>query len=166
MASLNTIDGDLSVRGVLRPTQFAAPASCIGDSNFDGSAPLTALKQQHQHQKVYSQSNGAASVTDRKVVHVAYGATGTVVAVRAGVVTAQVGGATLTIDLKKNGTSILTGTFQVTSAIAVFALVNGSIATAGYVAGDVFEVVVTEATGGGTQGQGLFVQLIVREDPA
>lgn len=166
MASQNLVDGDLTVRGTLKPTALSAPASCIGDTNIDGSNPITALKQQHQHQKTYKQSNGSASVSDRQVIHVAYGATGSVVAVRAGVVTAQVGGATLTIDLKKNGTSILTGTFQVTSAQAAFALVGGSIASASYVTGDVFEVVVTAATGGGTQGQGLFVDVIFREDAA
>jgi hypothetical protein len=45
----------------------------------------------------------------------------------------------VTVDLKKNGTSVLTSVVTITNAQAAYARVAGAIATAAYVAGDVFE---------------------------
>lgn len=69
----------------------------------------------------------------------------------------------MTVDLKKNGTSVLTSTVTIDHTVAAYTQVAASIATNTYVAGDVFEVVVTATAGGGTLPQGLFVALITRE---
>lgn len=165
---LNTLDGDYTHRNGTFTFGSAVklPAAAVGDGQFDGNSPLATGKQRHRKQHTYRQSNGSAVVSDQQAVHVGYGANGSVVAVRAGIRTAAVGAATVTIDVKKNGTSILTGTISITSSQAAFALVAGSVATAAYVVGDVFEVIVTATAGGGTLPQGLFVDLIFDEDPA
>jgi hypothetical protein len=69
----------------------------------------------------------------------------------------------VTVDLRKNGTTILTSVITISVAQAAYARVAGAIASAAYIAGDVFELVVTATAGGGTLPQGLFVDTVLRE---
>ena len=160
---LNTIDGDMLVRGDLKISGTAALGTAsIGNSEFDLSDPLAAAKQEHQIHKTYGQVHGSAATTERKPFHVARGA-GSVVAVRAGLEVAAVGAATVTIDVRKNGTTILTAVVTLNSANTVYVAVAGAVAVTAYVAGDVFEVVVVATAGGGTLPQGVFLDFVARE---
>jgi hypothetical protein len=67
------------------------------------------------------------------------------------------------VDLKKNGTTVLSGLPTLTNADAAFAFDLGTFSSTPYVADDVFTIVVTATVGGGTVGQGLTAQLITRE---
>lgn len=162
MATQNVIDGDLVVRGTLRCTAAGLPAASVGDSQFSASDPLTAAKQEHQHERTLAQVHGSASVSERRVLHVARGA-GTITSFRAGLIVANVGAATVTVDLRKNGTTVLSSVITLNSSTATYAKVDGTISSASFVAGDVFEVVITSTAGGGTLGQGVFAQGIFRE---
>lgn len=166
MATVNTIDGDVVVRGNLRTTTINLPATCVGDSNVNGSAPITAAKLQHQYEKTFAQVNGSAATAERRVLHVAYGATGTIIAFRVGAVTAATGDSTATVDLRKNGTTILSAAVVIDNTKAAFAKTLAALATTGYVTGDVFEVVVTISAGTGTLPQGLFADFVATEDAA
>lgn len=158
------IDSDLYITGTLRvKTGAVLPASSIGDSQVNPASPITSAKLLHRHAVTEAQAHGSASAARRTVVRVAHG-DGEVVAVRAGVSVACIGDSTITVDVKKNGTTILSGTIQVDSGDAAFAKVAGTITDADYVAGDVFETVVTVAAGTGTLGQGLFVDVVFDEE--
>jgi hypothetical protein len=138
------------------------PDGSWGDPQMGATNPVDATKLKHQYVPTYAQPNGTAAVTERKAVHVARSA-GTVAAIEAGIVTAAVGAATVTVDLRKNGTTILTSVITISVAQAAYARVAGAIASAAYIAGDVFELVVTATAGGGTLPQGLFVDTVLRE---
>lgn len=84
-------------------------------------------------------------------------------AVRAGVSVACIGDSTITVDVRKNGTSILSSTIVLDNSNTAFAEESGSISTSSYAAGDDLEVVVTVSAGTGTLGQGLHVDLILNE---
>lgn len=168
---LNTLDGDFIHRGGTFTFGSAVklPAAAVGDGQFDANSPLATAKQRHRKQVAYAQPNGSAAAAEQKAVHVGYGATGSVIGVRAGVRTqgaAGTGGMSVTVDVRKNGTSVLTAVVTIDATTAAFAKVPGSVSTPAYVTGDVFEVVVTATAGGGTLPQGLFVDLIFDEDPA
>jgi hypothetical protein len=75
---------------------------------------------------------------------------------KAGSVTACVGAATITVDLKKNGVSVLTATIVLDNANTARVVEAATITTTAAVAGDVFEVSVAVAAGGGTIGSGVF----------
>lgn len=154
---------DLTLRGTLFPAGFVPPDGCIGDDAWDAANPLAAVNQEHQHQRVFTQVHGSAATTERRVIHVARG-DGSVVAVRAGVVVACVGAATIVIDVKKNGTTIMSSTITLDNTNTAYAIESGSVSVTSYVADDVFEVTVTATAGGGTLGQGLFVCLDTREE--
>jgi hypothetical protein len=131
------------------------PDGSWGDAQIGATNPITCPKLKHQHNPQYGQANGSAWRHRDGRFYVARSA-GQVVGCEAGVVTPAVGAATVTVDLKKNGTSVLTSVVTITNAQAAYARVAGAIATAAYVAGDVFTVVVTATAGGGTLPQGLF----------
>lgn len=162
--STNILDGDLVVRGRVVAQTFTPPAGSIGDAAMDSGNPLAPNKSKQQINQMVNQAHGTAATTDRRVIHRAYG-NGTITAVYAGVVVACVGAATITVDLRKNGTTVLSGVITINNAIAAYAAVLGSVSSATYAAGDVLEVVITATAGGGTLGQGLFIQLICNENP-
>lgn len=135
-------------------TNFTPPANSVGDRAFNATDPLTAAKQDHLHVSIGAQDFGTASAAERRVAYIAQ-ASGAVDAVSAALAQAIVGDSTTTVDLKKNGTSILSAPISLTSSDAAYASAAGSISSSAYVAGDVFEISVTVAANTGTLGQGL-----------
>lgn len=165
MSSPVVIPGDLIVRGAFGAGSMAVPANAIGDAEVTAARPISAAKLQQRFQTHASQTKTAGvSVAERRVIRVIVGATGTILSLLAGLQTALVGDATTTINLYKNGSSILTAALVLTSATAAYATAAASVATASLVVGDVLEIVITVAAGTGTLGQGLFVQLNHNED--
>lgn len=138
------------------------PAASIGGSKINTTDPLPATASTQQHVKGINQAHGTAAIAERRVIHVARAA-GNVIAFETGPVVAAIGDSTATVDLRKNGTTILTGTITIDSADAAFTKLPGVIATAPYVLGDVFEVVITIAAGTGTLPQGVFASAVFRE---
>ena len=156
---VSQIAGDHTFAGAIKFNQAPTlPASSFGDREFDSGDPLAVAKQRHQHVKSDGQASGSAATAVTKVLHVATGP-GTVTGFKAGPVVAAVGDSTVTVDLKKNGTTVLTGTVQIDSGDAAYASVAGAVVSSGsedYVAGDVFTVVQTVSAGTGTLPQGVF----------
>jgi len=163
--SQTIIPNDMVVQGVLTPQGFNPPAACIPNAAITG--PIQASNLRQQYVKGFAQTKGAgAAVAQRQIVHVVRGATATLTFLRAVLQQANVGGATVTVDLYKNGSSILSATMTITNATAAYTVVSTSAFTStALVAGDVLEIVVTVATGGGTLGQGLQVDVEFNEDP-
>lgn len=157
--------GDLQVRGTLKPDTFDPPVGCIDKEAIEASAGIEATKVQQQVYMEHRQAHGTAVVDKRETIHIATGATGTLVELYATLPVKCVTGATVTVMIKKNGTDVLTAVLTLDDADANYAIVSASNFTdVNYVRDDVFEVVVDATAGGGTVGQGLFVRLIARED--
>jgi hypothetical protein len=150
------IPDDLVVQGTLAPTRMNYPAGSVDNAAVKTLAGIDATKLVHIHRAVYAQPSGSVSAAEAKVVHVVHGATATLVGFKAGSVTACVGAATITVDLKKNGVSVLTATIVLDNANTARVVEAATITTAAAVAGDVFEVSVAVAAGGGTIGSGVF----------
>lgn len=165
--AVSTINSDVYVAGTLSAKALAVSAGAVADAQVAAAAGIQATKCQQQHQPWYSQEGGTNAAAERRVVHVVKGATATLVEMVVGAVVAATGNATATIDLKKNGTTILTGTISLTSATAAYATVQpAGYTSTSLVAGDVFEVHVTAVNAGtGTLAKGLFARLVIREDP-
>lgn len=157
------IEQDLHVAGALTCRSFTAPAGSIDDSAIKAGAKVQASKLQHQHRLTYAQPNTTA-VAETKAVYVCYGATGTIKDVRAGSIVACSGNATITVDVKKNGTSIMQSPIVLDSTNQARVAEAGTVATSTLAAGDLLEVVVTVNAGTGTLGTGLFVSITVEED--
>ena len=162
----NAIDA-LFVRGSLVVGgPFVPPTGSITDNSIIAAAGVRAskLQQQYVKEKTLSAHAAAASAT-RQQIHRVMGATATILSF--GVVASQAAGAasSATIDLKKNGVSILTATITLDNGTAAFALKAGTLSSASAVAGDVFEAEVT-AVAGANVPKGLTAYLWFNEDPA
>jgi hypothetical protein len=159
------IEGDLFVNGNISGRTMAVAAGAIGDSQVAASAGINATKLQHQHRPGLSQPNTTATSVTQAIFR-CFGATGAVVGFHAGMIAKNVSGATVTVDLRKNGTTILTAVISLSSADTNRVALAGTISGGTLVAGDLLEVVVTATVGGGTIGTGFFCYATVNEDPA
>ena len=138
------------------------PPSVVGNDQVSAVSPIGAAKVEHQYMPILAQPHGTAAVADRRVVHVARSA-GTVEQFRAGPVVPATGDSTVTVDLRKNGTTVLSSGVLIESSTAAYAVLSGAIASASYVAGDVLEVVIAVSAGTGTLPQGVWGQATLRE---
>lgn len=159
------IEGNLTYQGAVSyQGTVTLPSETVTNANIRTAAGISADKLEHQFSPVLSQSGTAVGET--KVVHVVNGETATVLDFSAGMIAHCTGDATVTLDLKKNGVSILTGTVGLSSAQSNYQTVAATIASAGLVAGDVLSVVVTVNAGTGSLGTGLFYSAVIREGTA
>jgi len=150
----------------LVPLAITLPASCVYDTHIVAGAAIQYTKVGQKYQPRYAQSGSSAVVADRAVIHVCRGSSGSVVSARVGVTTAATGAATTTVDVQKNGTTILSATVSV-GTTAAYTLLAPTISVSSLVAGDVLEVVVSGvAAGGGTLAKGVFAVLEISETPA
>jgi hypothetical protein len=140
------------------------PAETITNANIQTGANVTASKLEHVHRKTYSQIGSAVDVA-AYVIHVVNGATARNLYVRAGSIAAAIGDATVTIDIKKNGTSVMTGATPLTlnSSNTAYVPVELSIATTTAVVGNVYTLVIDATIGTGTLPTGLFVEFEIDE---
>ena len=173
MSQAAQYQGDLVVNGVVYANGFSGRQGTVNDTMIvtpaTPSAAIQGQKVQHQYNRVVdlNGTSTATAATVRRTVHVAHGTAGTILGFHVGAVGAAVGGATVTVDLKKNGSSILTSTITLDNSAAAFALVAGSLSASTIAAGDVLEAQITAVSaGGGTLPTGVFCRLVTREDPA
>jgi hypothetical protein len=162
--SQTTIPTDLFVAGNIAGKSMTIPAGAVNDAAVQASAGIQATKLQHQYQPAYAQASATAATSESRVIYAVQGATATVVGFAAGAVTPAVGADTCSVDLKKNGTSILSAPVSLTNAQTARQLVTGALSSNSAVAGDVFEVAVTPNHSSGTLPAGVFARLTIHED--
>jgi hypothetical protein len=141
------------------------PGACVGDTNADPVHPLDDDKVKHRHIAFYGQSGSATTVT--LPLHCAFLA-GEVLDVAAGSIAACVGDSTVTIDVLKNGTTILDEVIELDSTSTAYTSVFGVIADDQEVlaADDILTLAVTATIGTGTLATGLYVSVAVKENAA
>lgn len=160
------VDKDLVVPGNFQCGSFTPPADSVGNDAINPADPVDCDNQLHQYKIPHAQKTGTAVVAERVAKHVAE-SSGSLFRFRAGLTTALVGADTITIDLLKNNASILSAPIILTSTLVAYATRESTFLTSpsNYVADDVFEFNITISHTSGTMGQGLFVELMVREQP-
>ena len=137
-------------------------------------AGIEATKLQQQYSFVYQQLAGTDVVAATQNLHVAKAA-GTIVGVQVRPETVPTGDYTINVDIQKaaDGSGSFATVLSATEEISVsessvnYTLQDASLGgTLTYAAGDCFQVIITVAGSSGAQGQGLTVDLILRQDPA
>jgi hypothetical protein len=166
-AAQNKLNGDMVIVGNLSATTMTPIANSVDENSLKSGVKLPASKLQAGTRKVYAQPNTSAT-SETRVLHRVYGATAAVVGFHAGVIGAAVGAATVTVDLKVNGTSILTSVITIDNTVAAYGSVAAALAAgaASLVAGNVLTIVITATAGGGTLPTGFFCEAVVWEDPS
>ncbi len=156
--------GDHYFDGNVRARTVQLPSATVGNDQVKAGAGVAASKLEHEHRVAYAQESDTTAAAETRVVHVVRGATGSIVSAAAGCVVANVGDATVSVDVTVNGSSVLTAAIEIDSADAARAVVDGAISSAALTAGDVVEIAVTVDAGTGTLGKGVFAQVNIRED--
>ena len=163
MAAPTVIQGDLHVTGTVTGGSLTPSALTVTNASVSSTAAIAATKLEHQFALSYTQNGTAASATIP--LHVAYGA-GTIVAIKAASIAIAVGAATVTVDLKKGGTTCLSGVITLDSGNTARTSEAGSLTVTTYSADNFLELVIVATAGGGTLPTGLIVTVILRENAA
>ncbi len=158
------IEGDVHITDNLSCKTFTPPLNSIKNASIEAAAGIAASKQEHRYVRGWSQPNTTATAETR-TVHVVYGATGDIVAFRAGSIAKCTGDSTVTVDLKKNGSSILTAVITLDSGNTNRIVEAGTISGDGTLAaGDWLEITIAISAGSGTLATGVYAELILNED--
>lgn len=157
---------DTHVQGALSASSFTPPAGCIDNAAIEAAAGIDATKVIHQF--AVSRVQGSTAAADTAPVHIANQA-GTIVGFEIAAITpCSTGGGddrTVTVDLKKNGTTVLTAPIVLNKTIAAYAVVSATLASDSYAAGDVLSIVTTVGGSTGTLAAGVIAQAFLRENP-
>ena len=166
MATPSRHEGGLHVDGNLTMKTIGLPAGGVVNTHVSENAGLDATKLKHQYEITQAQGSGDNVAAETQVRHLVYGTTGEVIAFEGGSIVAGLGTYEVTIDLLKNGTTVLTTPVVLTTNETAMEVVSSVIGTTPLVANDVLEVDISITGTTGTAAQGVFSRLVVREDPA
>ena len=133
----------------LQAATLIPSAGCVSNSHVAADAGVDASKLDHRYMRYLNQSGTVAAVTIP--IHVARGA-GVVKKVEAGSIAICTTGS-VTIDVKKNGATILTAVITLDDGNTVRIMEAGTVSGDGsYSADDFFEVVVAIVSSGDLTG--------------
>lgn len=139
------------------------PAGSVGDREMEAGADVDPTKLRHRRILTVGQKNGAANVAQREGLSVLHGSTGTLVACYARNITAAGGGDSTTVQIKVNGSNVLSSALVLDAAAATATQSTVSFTATAMTAGAVIDVDITVS--GATPGQGVSVTLVFDEDP-
>lgn len=161
---MSTLAGPLYVDGQLSAESIILPDDTVGNAAVGTLSPIGAEKLQHQYAVTLALCNHATDFAgpDRRALHKVYGAAGTVLAFSAWSTVLAGATTTVTVDLLKNGTTILTSTITLDSTNTIYVAEDAVISSAAVVAGDVLECNATIS--GTNEPKGVAVRLVWRED--
>lgn len=166
MANVATFDGDVFFRGNLRMNSIVLPDAAITDEAQIQAGVMIDAAKLRRRLVISERGISATSATTKTVTtHIVYGATATAISVKARLTTKCTSGATVTVDVKKNGTTILSAPISFADTDSDGDIKDGTISVDDFVADDVITFVFTATAGGGSVGTGMTCQLIIDEDP-
>lgn len=130
------------------------PAGAIGNTQISNQTPdiinVDKLQPVFIGQTDFGFGIGDTPTTKEKIVYI--GKVGGVIRGFHALLNAVGSATSIVFDLKKNGTSILSGTITITNTSTSMLKYDGTLASNTFVAGDVFSALMTESTNTGAQG--------------
>jgi hypothetical protein len=160
----NQISSDLVVRGTLSATAMVIPSGSVTSNSVQTSANISADKTESRIYASHAQPNSAATAETRTLFVARR--VGLIQHVYVGSIAKAIGDSTVTVDVKKNGTSVLSSAVTLNSSntarVAVAGTIDGTLDD--LVAGDWVEVAITISAGTGTLPTGVFIQVEIDQD--
>lgn len=144
------------------------PAGCVGNSEVATNAGISASKLIHEISKCSPKASGTDVTAGTEMIHTAKGS-GSISAFKVAVDTAPTGGdKAYTVDLKKSTgagafATVLSAVVTVNSSSTTRTVYSGTVSSATYAAGDIFEVVWAVSGSTGSQGQGALAEVFFEE---
>lgn len=154
---------DVVVGGTLSMKTLNIPFESLKNADVSTTAGIVASKLKHQH--VVSKDQIGTAVDATIPLHIALGATCTVVEVAVSNIVACIGDSTVTIDIKKNGTTILDSVITLDSTLpAANGNKRGTIIVPAGLVDNNYTAVITATVGTGTLATGINVTVVFDED--
>lgn len=150
------IEGNLSVTG----TSYQSAAS-ITNASVASNAEIASTKVKHRRTGFYSDIIGTDVVTSGRVLYRCYASVGTILKAYCGSVVAAGAATTVTVDIKKNGTTVLSATIVLDNGNTAYVAEEGTLSVTSLVAGDV--ITATWTLSGANEPTGFFVGVDVEE---
>jgi hypothetical protein len=166
VALLTNWNGDWHVLGRLSSQTQVYPTGSIDNDAISSVANIDATKVQTSNRALLEQESATTAFNERRVIHIVRGANAVIAEVFAGSVVANIGAATVTLDLLVNGVSVLAAPLIIDSTHVAYQIVPGILSTSTLLLNDVVEMDVTAVAGGGTLATGLFAEARISEDGA
>lgn len=165
MAEQTRVSGDLVVIGeILGATGIDYPSGSIVNADISGSAAIAASKSQRSISVHIFQSGVCADETI--IARIIKGATGILKHFTCACVISSNGDSSVTLDLKKNGVSVLAGMVTLNAGTGTTEVV-AVITTTAVVDGDILTVVINgEWSGSDALASGVFAQIDLDESYA
>lgn len=156
---------DFLIGGVIKPYELIIPAATVKNADVKSDAAIAASKLQRSFPITVSQAGTAVSATH--LVRFCKGTTGTIKHVTVSNITACAGSSEVTVDVKKNGTTVLSAVVTLDSSTAAYSENEGTITVPALADGDYLTIHIT-ATQSGTDAlaTGVLVQIDIDEDYA
>jgi hypothetical protein len=161
--SLSRFEGDVFVAGTLSAVSLILPDDSVDDDAVEALAGIAYSKLEHEHRAGHGQANTAAA-DETRAIAVIRGTTGTMLSFKAGSIAKAVGDATCTVDLKKNGTTMLSAPITLDSSNTNRVSEAGTLSVTTLAAGDLLEVVIDGTIGTGTLPTGVYCEARWAED--
>jgi len=164
MARGNRIDIDNGhYDSLIVTTTFIGPDGFVTNAKVQASAGIVASKLESWQKAVYGQSGTCVSAT--VLLGIIRGATGRTIGVEVTNQVACAGASTVTVDVKKNGVSILSAVVTLNSSSSTSVPIAGTVSTTTLADGDIITAVITtNASGTDALATGVGVQWDYNED--
>lgn len=171
MVDTNIVPGNLQVGGQLTAGSMTAPDNSVADAAVqtptDMDDAIDANKVKHENVRTWTDHE--LEIDEESVAKEGYmwcaSAAGTIVSIAMGSVVVATGDNTLTIDVKKNGTTILSSTVVLDSSNTNYIVEDGTLSVTTFVDGDVFTVHLTLGGSSGAHAKGAFIRMVVQHSP-
>ena len=136
------------------------PSGQITNEHVSSSAAIDSDKLQHLHKKGtnFALAIGGTPAAYEEIVYVCEAATAAVRGFHA-LLNDTGTGTSVTFDLKKNGTTMLSSVVTITDAGADRAVSDGTLSATALVAGDVLSIVLAQTATTGAQGPFAWVEI-------
>lgn len=157
----SVVNDDLFVAGTLSARYMSCPAGSVVSASITG--PVDASKLERAKTITYSQPSGADNADATIVVGRIHGTTGTIKTIKAANAVTALNSDTTTVDVKLNGTSLLTGVISIAAADTT-TVKSGTLASSALAVGDILSVVINAT--GTDPGEGIAVFIEFDEDYA
>lgn len=158
---LSRIDGDLYVTGTLTAASMNVPAGSVSDADVEAQANVAASKLEHMHTVNLAVFDHATDVTTRRMGIWSAENPGTIDRFEVWVSVAAGAATTVTVDLLKNGTTVLTSAVSIDNTLTAYTSLAATISSANFTDGDKFEISATLS--GTNEPKGLNCRLVARE---
>jgi len=164
MASMNRVDAQTGYfEYLIVNTSASLPAGYVTNAMITGSAGINAEKLESYQKAPYAQAGNAA--TETVMLAIIRGSTGEAQGFECTNVTDCAGSSTVTVDLQKNGVTMLSSVVTLDAATGNLGVETGTLSVTSLADGDVITAVITaNQSGTDALATGVGVQFDYNED--